>query len=234
MQQIEFDEEDHHKLLGTVVSESMACHGFKTLSYAYKQIPEDELNSIMQQYHIESDDFREYIQSRLVYLGTFGLEDSVRDDVDKSIQLIKYGTLLGDHVDRKKGAKNQVNIRMITGDHLDTALYVALQVGIITEEEQNIKGIFMTGEKFREAIGHYEKRWDEHAQRYNIIFEDTNAFNKVKSRLRIIARATAEDKFILVAGIKQAGGLVGMTGDSIADAMALKRADVGLCMGSGC
>jgi magnesium-transporting ATPase (P-type) len=126
MQQIEFDDEDHTKLLDTVVSGSMASHGFKTLSYAYKQIPEDELNSIMQQYHIESDDFREYIQSRLVYLGTFGLEDSVRDDVDKSIQLIKYGTLLGDHVDRKKGAKNQVNIRMITGDHLDTALHVAL------------------------------------------------------------------------------------------------------------
>ena len=118
----------------------MAKEGLKTLSYAYKQIPEDELNSIMQQYHIESDDFREYIQSRLVYLGTFGLEDSVRDDVDKSIQLIKYGTLLedkrGDNVDRKRGAKNQVNIRMVTGDHMDTALHVARQVGIITEEEE--------------------------------------------------------------------------------------------------
>jgi len=156
----------------------------------------------MQQSHIESEDFREYIQSKLVYLGTFGLEDSVREDVDKSIQLIKYGTLLGDNVDRKKGAKNQVNIRMITGDHMETALHVALAVGIITEEERNIKGIFMTGDQFRAAIGPYEKRWDEYSQRYNVVFEDTNAFNKVKSRLRIIARATAEDKFILVAGIK--------------------------------
>ena len=124
-------------------------------------MPEDELNSMMQHYHIESDEFREDIQSRLVYLGTFGLEDPVREDVDKSIQLIKYGTLLGDNVDRKKGAKNQVNIRMITGDHMQTALHVALKVGIITEEEQNIKGIFMTGDQFREAIGHYEKKWDE-------------------------------------------------------------------------
>jgi Ca2+-transporting ATPase len=56
----------------------------------------------------------------------------------------------------------------------------------------------------------------------------------VKKRLKIIARSTAEDKFLLVAGIKQKGGLVGMTGDSIADADALKKADVGLCMGSGC
>lgn len=52
--------------------------------------------------------------------------------------------------------------------------------------------------------------------------------------MRIIARATAEDKLLLIAGIRQAGGLVGMTGDSVADAMALKEADVGLCMGSGC
>jgi hypothetical protein len=60
----------------------------------------------------------------------------------------------------------------------------------------------MTGDQFRDAIGHYEREWDEATQRYNIVFADTNAFNKVKSRLRIIARATAEDKFILVAGIK--------------------------------
>ena len=56
----------------------------------------------------------------------------------------------------------------------------------------------------------------------------------MKKHLKIIARCTAEDKFVLVAGIKQKGGLVGMTGDSIADAEALKKADVGLCMGSGC
>jgi magnesium-transporting ATPase (P-type) len=39
---------------------------------------------------------------------------------------------------------------------------------------------------------------------------------------------------LLVAGIRQKGGLVGMTGDSIADAEALRKADVGLCMGTGC
>ena len=61
-----------------------------------------------------------------------------------------------------------------------------------------------------------------------------HAFKAVKGRLRIIARATAEDKFLLVAGIKQAGGMVAMTGESVADARALKEANVGLCMGSGC
>ena len=56
----------------------------------------------------------------------------------------------------------------------------------------------------------------------------------MKSRVRIIARCTAEDKLILIAGIRQAGGLVGMSGSNFADAVALKMANVGLCMGSGC
>jgi Ca2+-transporting ATPase len=52
--------------------------------------------------------------------------------------------------------------------------------------------------------------------------------------MKIMARCSAEDKFVFVAGIKQKGGLIAMTGDSIGDAEALMKADVGLCMGSGC
>jgi len=63
---------------------------------------------------------------------------------------------------------------------------------------------------------------------------EQRTFDDVKKKLKIVARATAEDRFLLVSGIKQKGGLVGMTGDSIADAEALRKADVGLCMGSGC
>jgi P-type E1-E2 ATPase len=39
---------------------------------------------------------------------------------------------------------------------------------------------------------------------------------------------------LLISGIKFAGGLVAMSGESNSDSMALKEADVGLCMGSGC
>jgi len=59
-------------------------------------------------------------------------------------------------------------------------------------------------------------------------------FNHVRKKVKIIARCSSEDKFVLVAGTKSRGGVVAMTGDSITDAEALKKADVGLCMGSGC
>ena len=55
-----------------------------------------------------------------------------------------------------------MNIRMVTGDHIDTALHVAKAVGLITEEESRLDGIYMTGEQFRAAIGDYELNvWDE-------------------------------------------------------------------------
>lgn len=60
----------------------------------------------------------------------------------------------------KQGIKNQVNIRMVTGDHIETAISVAEKVGIINPEERNINGIDMTGEQFRQKIGEYEKNWD--------------------------------------------------------------------------
>jgi magnesium-transporting ATPase (P-type) len=123
---------------------------------------------------------------------------------------------------------------MVTGDHIETAKAVAVKVGIVRPEELQLNGIAMTGDQFRDSIGQYSKIWDPTHQEFRIEFIEQKKFDEVKKKLKIIARCTAEDKFVLVAGIKQKGGLVGMTGDSIADADALKKADVGLCMGSGC
>lgn len=50
----ELDENDKETLLDGVVSQQMARLGLKTISYAYKQIPIDDLNEAMQAHHIES------------------------------------------------------------------------------------------------------------------------------------------------------------------------------------
>jgi magnesium-transporting ATPase (P-type) len=104
--QKEFDEDDRMKVEYDVVSVLMAREGLKTLSYAYKQIPLDDLNMLMQSHHIESEEFRTELEADLIYLATFGLEDPIREDVNQSIQLIRYGAVLGDKVDKSKGAKN--------------------------------------------------------------------------------------------------------------------------------
>lgn len=48
-----------------------------------------------------------------------------------------------------------------------------------------------------------------------------------------MARSTEEDKLILVDGLRKEGSIVAMSGESVTDAIALKMANVGLCMGQG-
>lgn len=123
---------------------------------------------------------------------------------------------------------------MVTGDHIETAKYVALMTGIVLDTEVNQPGVCMTGDQFQEQIGGYERIWDQCSQQYTIKLIDEEQFNNVRKKLRVLARTTSEDKFVLISGTKQRGGIVAMTGDSISDAEALKKADIGLCMGSGC
>jgi len=52
--------------------------------------------------------------------------------------------------------------------------------------------------------------------------------------LKVLARANAHDKLLMVIGLKEMGQVVAATGDGINDIEALKNADVGLAMGSGC
>lgn len=53
--------------------------------------------------------------------------------------------------------------------------------------------------------------------------------------MKVLARATPEDKFTLITGLKELGAGVAVTSEGLADAPALKYATVGFCMGEvGC
>jgi Ca2+-transporting ATPase len=67
-----------------------------------------------------------------------------------------------------------------------------------------------------------------------VTFKNIKKFQDVAKHVRVIARATDEDKLLLVEGIKQGGGVPLVSGEQIADARALKAAKVGVAMGTGC
>ena len=98
---------------------------------------------------------------------------------------------------------------MITGDNIDTALSIAKEVGIVDNEDD----LVMTSEELN------SKTDDE--------------IKKILPRLKVVARSLPQDKSRLVRLSQELDLVVGMTGDGVNDAPALKKADVGFAMGSG-
>ncbi|MFL5668999.1 MAG: cation-translocating P-type ATPase [Chloroflexota bacterium] len=96
-----------------------------------------------------------------------------------------------------------IQVRMITGDHAVTAGAIANQLGI--------EGKAITGAEFR-------------------AMSDEDAIREIDG-IGVIARVSPEDKVHLVDILRKKGHVVGMTGDGVNDAPALKKADIGIAMG---
>ena len=65
----------------------------------------------------------------------------------------------------------------------------------------------------------------------NLRIRDLDAFSEIIKDLKVLGRATPIDKYSLVAGLKELGNVVAVTGDGSNDAQALSKADVGFAMG---
>lgn len=127
-----------------------------------------------------------------------------------------------------------INIRMVTGDNLDTAKAIAIEAGIVSASEAEGKYVCMEGKQFRELCGGLKKLEDPNDA--NLVKEsvaDMRTFNVIQSKLKVLARSTPEDKYMLVTGLKDLNAVVAVTGDGTNDAPALKKADVGFAMNSG-
>jgi Ca2+ transporting ATPase len=90
----------------------------------------------------------------------------------------------------------------------------------------------MDGQTFRTTIGGLKKLPD--IDNTNLLKEEIGnkaAFKAVVKKLKVLARSTPEDKYMLVTGLKELHHVVAVTGDGTNDAPALKKADVGFAMG---
>jgi Ca2+ transporting ATPase len=127
---------------------------------------------------------------------------------------------------------------MVTGDNIDTAISISRDAHIIPQGMDGEKGYTcMTGKQFREAVGgliqvdHPEDKDDEGNPVKIDKVKDQLTFDKITKELRVLARSSPEDKYLLVTGLRDQEKVVAVTGDGTNDAPALSKADVGFSMG---
>lgn len=90
----------------------------------------------------------------------------------------------------------------------------------------------MEGKEFREVCGGLKKLTDpNNTDKLKEEIGNKKVFREVEAKLKVMARSTPEDKYMLVTGLKDLNKVVAVTGDGTNDAPALKKADVGFAMG---
>lgn len=134
------------------------------------------------------------INDDVVIIGLVGIRDDVRPEAKEAIHEVQCAG---------------IQVVMITGDRLETAVAIAKDAGLLKENSD----MALTSAQLNEM--------------------SDDEVKKIIPRIRVIARALPTDKSRMVRLCQEMNLVVGMTGDGVNDSPALKRADVGFAMGSG-
>jgi calcium-translocating P-type ATPase len=134
------------------------------------------------------------INDDVVIIGLVGIRDDVRPEAREAIKEVQNAG---------------IQVVMITGDRLETAVAIAKDAGLLQTNDDMALSSAQLNEMSDDEV------------------------KKIVPKIRVIARALPTDKSRMVRLCQEMNLVVGMTGDGVNDSPALKRADVGFAMGSG-
>ena len=214
----------------------------RTLIFGYKKLTQEEITKAREENPEDDLKFFQKLAKGLCFAFMVGIRDNNREDVPEAIRKCHHAG---------------ITVRMVTGDNINSAIAISKDVGIIEPHQagecKNIAAYYrkfvqekpdeaqrgiqtgenpiaLEGEIFRVICGGITKNPGKDGG-MEITLNNKEAFKHTVQRLKVIARASPEDKFILVFGLKELGNIVAVTGDGTNDAPALRQAHVGFAMG---
>ena len=158
----------------------LASDAMRVLGLAYRQIDSSSENYVPQ-----------VVEKELTFVGLVAMIDPPREEVKKAIRDCKSAT---------------IRTVMITGDHKNTAIAIARDLGFF-----QAGSVALSGEEMDKL-------------------SDQQLYEKVEEAT-VYARVSPEHKLRIVRALRRRNEVVAMTGDGVNDAPALKEADIGVAMG---
>lgn len=174
---VELDQEWENRI--QQAQKELAQKGMRILGVAFHQCSEQE-----------TEPECGTVEKDLIFVGMFAMIDPARSEVKDAVAESKTAG---------------IRPIMITGDHPLTAVHIAKELGITTNDE------VITGEDLAKM-------------------DDATLKERVKDT-SVFARVAPEHKLRIVIALQELGQIVAMTGDGVNDAPALKKADIGVAMG---
>jgi len=156
-------------------------NGYRVIALAYRKLP----HSLKKLSELSK-------KEKLEFAGFIAIADALRPEAKKAIDT---------------ALKAGVSVRMITGDHFETAFHIGRQLGMVTRRDQVFDSRRMRG----------------------MSNED---LEKIVEQTKIFSRVIPEHKYRILEILKK-HHITAMTGDGVNDVPALSKADVGIAMGSG-
>ncbi|MBU0760531.1 MAG: HAD-IC family P-type ATPase [Nanoarchaeota archaeon] len=155
----------------------------RVLGVAYREVSQD------------LTELKEEHTKELIFVGIVGMLDPPREEVKGAIA---------------KAEKAGIRVIMATGDHKNTAIAIAKEIGLIKSQNKDYP-LALTGEELEQM--------------------SSGDFEKAVNNVSVFARLSPEIKLKIAKTLQKKGDIVAMTGDGVNDAPALKQADVGVSMG---
>ena len=162
------------------VNESLAANALRVLGVAYRPLAELVVPATP-----------EKVERNLTFVGLVGMIDPARPEVRDAVALARHA-----------GIKTV----MVTGDYKNTALAIAQELDLISDDALALTG----AELDRLSDAEFDAQAEE---------------------VDVYARVSPEHKVRIVEALKKRGHVVAMTGDGVNDAPALKRSNIGVAMG---